>query len=257
MTAFPVEILIAAVRAAGDAIADFRRQGNVTVTVKDNKDVLTQADLLANQILKSRLQETFPQYGWLSEESVDDQDRLQCERVWIVDPIDGTREFIAGVPEYAISAALVENGVPVLACVFNPETDELFSAVRGEGAYLNGSLVRCRQSFSSPLTLLASRSEYKRGEWDRFQQHDVKPVGSIAYKLGLVAAGKADATFSLGPKSEWDIAAGTLLVTEAGGMVTDKYRQEFVFNQSKIRVSSIVAVSSPAAEAVFRMIAAS
>lgn len=247
-------VLIEVVREAGEAIAAMRRQG-VSVSVKENKDVLTQADLLANQILKSRLQEAFPMYGWLSEESVDDAARLNCKRVWVVDPIDGTREYIAGIPEYAVSAALVEEGAPLIACVFNPETNELFSAVRGQGVQLNGKPVHCRQQSTQPLTLLASRSEFKRGEWDRFQDQEVKVIGSIAYKLALVAGGFADATFSLGPKSEWDIAAGVLLVKEAGGIVTDKSSQPFLFNQQHVLVNGIIAASIKSMGNVLTLIA--
>jgi myo-inositol-1(or 4)-monophosphatase len=237
-----LEILVAAVREAGTAIVEMRRQG-VTVSMKANHDVLTQADLLANQILHSRLHHAFPDDGWLSEETVDDAARLRCKRVWVVDPIDGTREYIAGIPEYAVSVALVEDGLPLLAAVFNPESSELFSAVRGQGAWLNGKPVQCKQQCTAPMVLLASRSEYQRGEWERFRQHDVKIIGSIAYKLALVAAGLADATFSLGPKSEWDIAAGVLLITEGGGAVTDKSNHPFVFNQEIVKVNGIIASS--------------
>jgi myo-inositol-1(or 4)-monophosphatase len=241
-----LDILTTAVLEAGNAIADMRREG-VTVSRKENHDVLTQADLLANQILKTRLQTAFPDTGWLSEESIDDEKRLHHHRVWVVDPIDGTREYIAGVPEYAVSAALVTNGTPELACVYNPETRELFSALRGGGTFLNGHPVRCKQICADTLVLLASRSECKRGDWRQFSGHEIIPTGSIAYKLGLVAAGAADATFSLGPKSEWDIAAGVLLVSEAGGIVTDKNSQHFQFNQPHVKVDGIIAVSRPAA----------
>jgi myo-inositol-1(or 4)-monophosphatase len=250
-----LEVLIAAVREAGCAVVEMRKQG-VSVSTKMNNDVLTQADLLANQILKSRLSAAYPQDGWLSEESVDDVRRLQCKRAWVVDPIDGTREYIEGVPEYAVSVALVDSGVPVLACVYNPETDELFSAQHGAGTFLNGKRVQCKQSCQDQLVLLASRSECKRGEWERFTGEEIKPIGSIAYKLALVAAGYADATFSLGPKSEWDIAAGVLLVSEAGGVVTDKTRHSFLFNQENVIVNGIIASSSHSARRVMAAISA-
>lgn len=246
-------ILIDAVREAGTAIAAMRKHG-VKVSMKDNQDVLTQADLMANQILQARLSSAFPDDGWLSEESVDDAARLSCRRIWIVDPIDGTREYIAGVPEYAVSVALISDGTPLLACVYNPETNEMFAAARGRGTELNGKRVQCKQNASQPFSLLASRSEYKRGEWDRFQHQHVKVVGSIAYKLALVAAGFADATFSLGPKSEWDIAAGVLLVSEAGGVAADKSGQSFVFNQPQVRVNGIVAASSHALHDILALI---
>lgn len=248
-----LKILVAAVREAGEVIVRMR-QGEVTFTLKANHDVLTQADLLANQILKERLLNAFPGDGWLSEESVDDASRLKCRRVWVVDPIDGTREYVKGVPEYAVSAALVEHGETILACVFNPETNEMFSARRGHGAFLNGKPIHCKSVSSEKLVLLASRSECRRGEWQRFSDQEVLPVGSIAFKLALVAAGRADATFSLSPKSEWDIAAGVLLVTEAGGVVIDKSRATFVFNQPSVLVDGIIASSRAAASQVLSLI---
>ena len=239
------DVLKQAVAEAGRAIADMRKKG-VEISHKSNNDILTQADLCADNILKSTLTTNFPDYGWLSEESVDDARRLTIKRVWVVDPIDGTKEYAAGIPEYAVSAALVEDGKPVLACVFNPETNEMFSAMKGKGAWLNNIATRCKEDCSDKLTLLASNSEVKRGEWDQFADHDVQSIGSIAYKLALVAAGRADATFSLGPKSEWDIAAGVLLVSEAGGVVFDKSHKEFCFNQKNIIVNGIVASSAAA-----------
>jgi myo-inositol-1(or 4)-monophosphatase len=236
-------ILIDAVREAGVAVAAMRHAG-VEVTRKANNDMLTQADLLANEILRAKLLTAFPDDGWLSEESVDDVARLRCRRVWVVDPIDGTREYVEGLPEYAVSVALVVGGLVALACVFNPETNEMFSAQSGSGTFLNGKRVQCKQHCHDRLLLLASRTEYQRGEWGRFSDDEVKPVGSIAYKLALVAAGCADATFSLSPKSEWDIAAGVLLVAESGGVVMDKSRQPLVFNQSNVLVNGIIASSS-------------
>lgn len=246
-------ILMDAVREAGVAVAALRHAG-VEVTRKANNDMLTQADLLANEILKRKLLTAFPGDGWLSEESGDDAARLSCHRVWVVDPIDGTREYVEGLPEYAVSVALVVGGMVALACVFNPETDEMFSAQRGFGTFLNGKRVQCKQHSHDRLVLLASRTEYQRGEWERFSVDEVKPIGSIAYKLALVAAGCADATFSLGPKSEWDIAAGVLLVTESGGVVMDKSRCTFVFNQSNVLVNGIIASSSHCARRLMAMI---
>lgn len=248
-----LQTLTAAVREAGVAVLQARKRG-INVMHKANQEVLTEADLLANQILKTRLHDDFPGYGWLSEESHDDTARLQCRRVWVIDPIDGTREYAAGIPEYAVSAALVEDGVGLMAAVYNPETNEMFTAVRGQGACLNGQAIHCRQTAAEKLLLLASRSEAKRGEWERFQSEEVKPVGSIAYKLGLVAAGCADAAFSLGPKSEWDIAAGVLIVSEAGGLVTDASGQAILFNQPNVIVNGVIASSRAASERLSHLI---
>ena len=249
-----IDVLIQACRSAGAAILKLQASG-FSVARKANKDLVTQADLLANEILKSTLTEHFPTYGWLSEETVDDKDRLKCEYVWVVDPIDGTIEYTHGIPEYAISVALVKNGTPVVGVVFNPATDELFHAEKGKGAWLDDKKLICDELPCNDFLLLASRSEYKRGEWDNVEvAHRVKVVGSIAYKLALVSAGYAHATFSLSPKNEWDIAAGTLLVLEAGGVVTDKHQKQFVFNQENVLVDSIVASATNVSRDLFQLI---
>lgn len=247
------QVLLQAVQEAGAAIQALQTS-NLKITKKANNDIVTQGDLLANDILKSHLNQAFPTVGWLSEESVDDLSRLACERVWIVDPIDGTREFANGTPEYAVSVALVENGAPILAAVFNPATNELFHAIKGQGAWLGDKKLQCC-AHANDLLLLASRSEYKRGEWEVFEQyHQVKQVGSIAYKLALIAAGCAHATFSLGPKNEWDIAAGVLLVAEAGGIATNQCQEKIIFNQQNTLVNGVVASAHSVNEAIFTLI---
>ena len=197
MHSVELQVLQQAAQAAGAAVLQIQ-QADITISRKTNRDIVTQADLLANDILKAQLLKHWPQAGWLSEESVDDPARLTNKQVWIIDPIDGTKEYAHGIPEYAISAALVEDGVPVLAAVFNPPANELFLAERGAGAWLGKDRLHCHAARRDHFILLASRSEYQRGEWQAFQQHTVQIVGSIAYKLALIAAGKADATFSLG-----------------------------------------------------------
>ncbi|GAH39542.1 unnamed protein product, partial [marine sediment metagenome] len=139
--------------------------------------------------------------------------------------------------------------------VLNPMKNELYTAIKGEGAFLNNELIHVKSALENKLTFLASRSEIKRGEWDIYEEEaEVIPTGSIAYKLAMVAAGKADATFSLGPKNEWDIASGCLLVEEAGGIATDTYGQSFIFNQKNTLVNSIVGTSKVASKKVFELI---
>jgi myo-inositol-1(or 4)-monophosphatase len=249
-----IKVLLEAVRLAGSAVLKLT-DADINVQVKGLNDIVTRGDFLVNEILQRELSHHFPADGWLSEETADDSARLQRSRVWIVDPIDGTREFAKGIPEYAISVALVEDGVPKVCAVCNPAKNELFHASIGEGAWLNGERVHCIDSQAEPLILLASRSEYQRGEWERFiQKNQVQVVGSIAYKLALVAAGKAHGTFSLGPKHEWDIAAGVLLVQEAGGVALTKEQQPIYFNQANIKVDGIVATSRSLQARLFELI---
>lgn len=239
-----------AVVRAGKAVVELAKNGFGT-ELKNNRDPVTTADTEANRILKELLLDGFAEYGWLSEETSDDLVRLEKNRVWIVDPIDGTKEFITGIPEFAVSVALVEKGVPVLAALFNPATEEFFSAIRGQGAWLNGEPIHCKQATAGRLRVLASRTEVSKGLFQPFEPYiEVKSVGSVAYKLALIAAGRADATFSLEPKNEWDIAAGVLLVEEAGGRVTDNKGTCFVFNQAQTLVSGIIGASAGAYDRV-------
>lgn len=167
--------------------------------------------------------------------------------MWIVDPIDGTREFVRRIPEYAISVALVRDGKPVVGAVCNPATGDLFLGAVGVGSWRNGRPIACSRPRGDRLVVLGSRSEMKRGEFEPFQGVlDVQAVGSIAYKLALVAAGEADGTFSLGPKHEWDIAAGVALVLAAGGRVHDGAGRAFRFNQTDTLTRGIVAATREA-----------
>ena len=207
--------------AAAEAVRPFT-PGDVAFERKEERgDPVTEADHAADAVLRKILPQDGE--GWLSEESVDDPARLACSRVWVVDPIDGTREFIQGIPEWCISIGLLEGGVPVAGGIFNPATDELIIGALESGVTYNGAAAGVTEpDDDQPVTVLASRSEMKRGEWDDFvdERFEVKACGSVAYKLGLVAAGRADATWTLVPKSEWDVVAGTALVRAAGGLVT-------------------------------------
>jgi myo-inositol-1(or 4)-monophosphatase len=174
--------------------------------------------------------------GWLSEESTDDLARLSTRRVWIVDPLDGTREFAAGIPEWSISIGLIEDGLAVAGGVLNPATGELFLGAIENGVTLNGKTARLRQCTGiDQAIVLASRSEVGRGEWDHLQDapFHVVPMGSVAYKLARLAAGLADATWTSVSKHEWDVAAGVALVRAAGGIVDTQEGQVPRFNRSE------------------------
>jgi myo-inositol-1(or 4)-monophosphatase len=230
-----------ALEAAVESISSFV-PGAVAAEFKVGDDPITEADRVANRILRQVLKRDGE--GWLSEESFDDSARLENERVWVVDPLDGTREFVAGVPEWCISVGFVENGRAVAGGVCNPSTRELFLGAMGQGITLNGKAVRssnCRRL--SEAVVLASRSEVERGEWDCFRQGPfvTRPMGSVAYKLALVAAGLADATWTFAPKSEWDIAAGVALVDSAGGYARKIDNSLIRFNQKSTRLPGLLA----------------
>ncbi|RMF88963.1 MAG: 3'(2'),5'-bisphosphate nucleotidase CysQ, partial [Nitrospinota bacterium] len=162
------EVLQEAVIRAGQAVLRLAREGFETAR-KSNQDPVTTADFTANRILKEMLLDPFPGYGWLSEETRDNPERLGRRRVWIVDPIDGTKEFVGNIPEFAVSVALVEAGKPVLGAVYNPARGELFTAIKGQGAWLNGEQIQANHRLTERPVILASRSEIGRGEFQPFE----------------------------------------------------------------------------------------
>jgi myo-inositol-1(or 4)-monophosphatase len=245
-----LELALEAAREAGRLVMETFGT-DAEVRHKSPDQPVTDADLRADALLAERLLTGRPDYGWLSEESVDRPDRLGRRRVWVVDPIDGTRSFIAGYAEFGISVALVEDGEPVVGVIHNPARDELFWAVRDDGAFLRSAEAAARRlrveepSPESRPALLASRSEIRRGEFDDFEDgHEIRELGSTAYKMAGVAAGRGHAFLSRGPKSEWDVAAGVLIVAEAGGRATDLAGRAVVFNGADPRVDGIL-VASP------------
>jgi myo-inositol-1(or 4)-monophosphatase len=218
--------------------------GRVKAACKpSDRSLVTEADRAVNRVLKKSLLREHE--GWLSEEDPDDLARLKTHRVWIVDPLDGTREFIAGIPEWSVSVAMVEGGRAIAGGVRNPATGETFLGSIETGITYNG-----RQAHASKkdrlegAVVLASRNEVEHGEWARFQKPSflvIHPVGSVAYKLARVAAGLADATWTLDFKNEWDIAAGVALVEAAGGYVQFLPNLRPTFNNKVTRLPGLFA----------------
>ena len=209
----------AALEAARVVFARFT-PGEIETEYKAGLDPVTEADRALDAVLRQNLLRDGE--GWLSEESVDDPSRLDKKHVWVVDPLDGTREFVQGIPEFCVSIGFVENGRPVAGGICNPATKETIIGAIDCGVLYNGAPAQpTRRADLKGTLILASRSEVKRGEWQQFMNGDfqIKPMGSVAYKLSLVAAGRADVTFTLTPKNEWDVAAGAALVQSAGGFV--------------------------------------
>ena len=250
-----LEVLIDVIRRAGAEALQIKADGFETTKKTDHSPV-TSADLAVNQILQSRLQSAFPRDGWLSEESPDSLDRLQKRRVWVVDPIDGTKAFISGEPEFCISVALIEQGRPVVAGIFNPSTDELFTATRGGGLRLNGKTVTLQDTDGDRKPVVAL-SPWER-EIGRFASLvpviSSQSIRSIAWALALTASGRIHAAATLEPENEWDVAAGVLLITEAGGTISDGCGDDLIFNRREPRYSGIIATSSSCPDAVRRQL---
>lgn len=231
----------AAIDAARTVFARFT-PGAIETEYKIGHDPVTEADRALDTVLRQNLLQQGE--GWLSEESVDDVSRLSKSRVWVVDPLDGTREFVQGIPEFCVSIGFVENGRAVAGGICNPATNETIIGAIDCGVLYNGKPTRPSQRTTLKGSLiLASRSEVKRGEWQQFQSGDyqIQPKGSVAYKLALVAAGLADITFSLTPKNEWDVAAGAALVASAGGFVSTLENSPLQCNRRNPLLSGLLA----------------
>jgi myo-inositol-1(or 4)-monophosphatase len=216
--------------------------GAIETEYKVGHDPVTEADRALDVVLRKELLREGE--GWLSEESVDDPIRLQHARVWVVDPLDGTREFVKGIPEFCVSIGFVENGRPVAGGIYNPATDETFMGSIDSGVTYNGKPSQPSQRKSlDGASVLASRSEVKRGEWKPFENSNLKirPMGSVAYKLALVSAGLADVTFTLTPKNEWDVVAGVALVQSAGGFVSTLEKTDLTANRRDPLLSGLLA----------------
>jgi myo-inositol-1(or 4)-monophosphatase len=229
--------------------------GEIEAEYKSGHDPVTEADRAVDTALRESLLRQGE--GWLSEETADDPSRLDAQHVWIVDPLDGTREFVLGLPEFCVSIAYVEGGKAVAGGIHNPATGETFLGAIDIGVLYNGkpAVVSQKTSLSGAL-ILASRSEVKRGEWQQFQfaNFQIRPMGSVAYKLALVSAGLADATFTLTPKHEWDVAAGAALVESAGGFVATLDSASLRCNNARPVLRGLVAGGSGLREELGRLI---
>ena len=235
-------LVVAAVKEAG-AIARRFFGGTYRKWEKSRGNPVTEADIAVNDFLKTALLRARPDYGWLSEESTDDFTRLQCARVFIVDPIDGTHGFIKGRAQFTVVVAVVERTRPIAAAIYNPITDEMFDATAGGGARRNGGAIHAtaRESFEG-AKLLATRSFIERQRWATPWPGSliVESRSSVAYRMALVAAGEHDAMVSLSAKWDWDVAAGDLIVGEAGGIVTTDRNEMLHYNQPRPEQQSVL-----------------
>jgi myo-inositol-1(or 4)-monophosphatase len=227
-----LEVAIDAAYTAGRAIRGLYGRA-IPIGQKGEAGPVTEADLASNACIRSILLKAFPDDGWLSEESVDRAERLGNPRAWIIDPLDGTWEFTTGVPEFVVSIGLSVEGVAVLGVLYNPVTEETFSGIRGEGACLNGVPINVSPTADlAASAFCVSRTETGKGLLNRFEGRlNLHPKGSVAYKCGLVAAGRYEGVFTYNPRNEWDICAGVAIIEAAGGRVTDRQGQPYRFNQ--------------------------
>ena len=233
---------VAAVREAGEVALGFFR-GAHRRWEKGPGQIVTEADIAVDGLLRRTLGGLLPDAGWLSEETADDGSRLARRRVWVVDPIDGTRSFAAGKPEFTVCAALVEDGAPVLGVILNPATGELFRAARGGGAFLDDERIVA----ADPAGLAGARIGISSTERHRDALAAALPgaepiaIGSLAYKLVLIAAGRLDGYVSRRRAHDWDIAAAHLIMAEAGAVLTDAAGAAISYGQPETWRQGLVA----------------
>jgi myo-inositol-1(or 4)-monophosphatase len=234
-------LLTETVREAGAlALSLFRTE--LKNWTKGASSPVSEADIAVNDLIETRLRRATPDYGWLSEESADDEQRLDRKLVWIVDPIDGTRGYLAGREDWCVSVALVEDTSPVLAAVFAPVSNEFFFAARGQGAVRNDAAVHVaagteldfsRVAGPKPLVERLNRSS-----------HDIilhPRIGSLALRLCRVAEGRLDAAFAGGQSRDWDLAAANLIVQEANGSMTALSGDRILYNRREVTHGVLVA----------------
>jgi myo-inositol-1(or 4)-monophosphatase len=229
------------VRAAGDvALRTFRQP--LRQWIKGESSPVSEADIAVNDFLRERLLGLAGGYGWLSEETEDDPARLEAENVWIVDPIDGTRAYLAGQDDWTISVALAARGRPTLGAVFAPVSQELFLAVAGRGATRNG--VSIAASAGRDMAGAKVVGPKRHINWLASLNADAMPVpriGSIALRLARVAQGALDVAFAGGNSHDWDLAAADLLLHEAGGALTTIAGEALTYNGSDLVHGALLA----------------
>jgi myo-inositol-1(or 4)-monophosphatase len=233
--------LAASVREAG-ALARSMFQTPLKTWLKGESSPVSEADIAVDNLLRDHLHAGEPSVGWLSEESADDPARLAARHVWVVDPIDGTRAYLAGLPDWAVSAALVENGRPVAACLYAPVTEEFYMAVTGAGATLNGATIAA----TTGAALAAARISGPKGLLERLAAvappFTIMPrVHSLALRLARVAQGALDVAITGGNSHDWDLAAADLLVHEAGGALTTFGGDAVTYNRPEPRHGALAA----------------
>lgn len=222
-------LLIDVARSAGALALDYQARG-LTVAAKDDRSPVTDGDFAVNALLKERLLAARPDYGWLSEETVDNADRLERRRVFVVDPIDGTTAYLNKEPWFTVSLAVVEDGRPVAGVVYAPALDHLYSGEAGGAPQLNGSAIRVggRRELER-CAMLADQRALNAAEWPPME---VARRNSIALRLCLVAGDSFDAAASVSTLHEWDLAAGDLIASLAGAVVTDSQGAALAYNRA-------------------------
>ena len=209
-----IELIRTAAHAAGERAQAVRR-GGLTTTTKSDGTPVTNADIEVDSLLKEILTQARPDYGWLSEETADDSDRLSRRRLFVVDPIDGTQSYLKDKPWWSVSIAVVEAGRPTHAVVVAPDVEESYEAVAGGGATRNGAAIAPSHCDAiEDCALLGDKPMFLLPGWNPpWPPMRIENRNSVAYRLCLVAAGEFDVAIALSSKCEWDLAAADLIAS--------------------------------------------
>ena len=225
-------LLFDTVRKAGELGKSLSR-ANVKKWSKPDGSEVTEADLRINALIAETLLSARPSYGWLSEETPDDPARMSHERIWVIDPIDGTRAFIQHKDEWCVAAALIERGRPVAAAVYRPMVEEFYSAIAGRGAFLDGVALAIPDSETLAGNRIAGNRKALSGLATSGIIGDLSGSLPLQLRLAYVAAGRIDGAVSIGNRNDWDLAAGELLVLEAGGRMSDTRGGHYIYNRAQ------------------------
>lgn len=222
------------------------QESGLDIQWKTGGSPVTNADLALDALIKRRLRAARPHYAWLSEETADDPARLRAGRVFMVDPIDGTRAFMSGRPWWSVSLAVVEDGQALCGVVYAGRLEETYEAERGGGALLNGQPIRASGCVAlESCSMLSHRGAFISEEWpEPWPEMRFESRNSVALRIALVAAGAFDATVAMTPKNDWDIAAGIVIAEEAGAVVTDHRGRPLLLNRPSVAHPSLVAAGS-------------
>ena len=234
-----LDLLRLAAMAAGDVALAYFRSGqatSATISYKAGNSPVSEADHAANEVLEYQLRQQRPGYAWISEETADNSERLSASHVFIADPIDGTRAFIAGKPEWCVSVALVVNGKPVAGVIHAPSLGLTYTAMQGGGAFCNGERIAISRQPGLENALCAGpKSLIEQLEKQRaIVIRQMPRVPSLALRLAYAAAGKADMALATTGAHDWDVAAADILLSEAGGLLMELDQQPLVYNQATL-----------------------
>ena len=246
-----VRLLFDTVREAGELGRSLAHKDVQRWTKPDGSQV-TEGDLAINALFEERIRRWRPDDGWLSEETPDDHARMARHKLWIIDPIDGTRSFIDRRSEWCVAAALVENGRPVAAAVFRPMAEEFYTAVSGAGARLNDQPMNIPDSRELQGARIAGNRKALAGLEGSGIVGDISGALPLQLRLAHVAAGRLDGAVSFGNRNDWDLAAGELLVIEAGGHVTDTAGDQYIYNRPEPWQQGLVAAGAKRHAALIR-----